>query len=77
MVKIQDRIEVLSMVEEPIWGDRLHAGDKGTVESIGTLPDGTRQVWVKFDNGIRLALLEGVDLFRVIPRTRPKRPSER
>ena len=44
---------------------RLETGDKGTVFKVEKSPDETL-VWVDWDNGEQLALLEGIDEFKVV-----------
>ena len=41
----------------------LEAGSKGTVEKID---EDEELIWVNWDNGERLALLDGIDKFKVI-----------
>ena len=41
----------------------LEAGSQGTVEKIDEYEE---LIWVKWDNGERLALLDGIDKFKVI-----------
>ncbi|MBE3140963.1 MAG: DUF4314 domain-containing protein, partial [Thermoplasmata archaeon] len=44
---------------------RLKPGDRGTVEKIESESDETL-VWVQWDNGERLALLDLIDKYKVI-----------
>lgn len=47
----------------------LKAGDLGTVISVDRLPErmgGNRQIWVKWDKGNTLALIEGEDRFEAV-----------
>lgn len=41
----------------------LEKGSKGTVEKID---EDEELIWVNWDNGERLALLDGIDKFKVI-----------
>jgi fructose-1,6-bisphosphatase len=61
-VKIGDRIE-LDFINDS-W-TRLKPGDRGTVVKIESESDETL-VWVQWDNGERLALLDPIDKFNVI-----------
>ncbi len=60
MVKVGDRVELLEMADT--W-TKLEKGSKGTVSKIEEDQD---LIWVKWDNGERLALLEGIDKFKVV-----------
>jgi len=59
-VKKGDRIELLEM-EDTMTS--LERGSKGTVEKID---EDEELIWVKWDNGEKLALLDGIDKFKVI-----------
>jgi hypothetical protein len=61
-VKVGDRIE-LGFINDS-W-TRLKPGDRGTVVKIESESDETL-VWVEWDNGERLALLDPIDKFKVI-----------
>jgi hypothetical protein len=61
-VKIGDRIE-LDFINDS-W-TRLKPGDRGTVVKIERESDETL-VWVQWDNGERLALLDPIDKFNVV-----------
>ena len=61
-VKIGDRIE-LDFINDS-W-TRLKPGDRGTVVKIENESDETL-VWVQWDNGERLALLDPIDKFNVV-----------
>jgi len=61
-VKIGDRIE-LDFINDS-W-TRLKPGDRGTVVKIESESDETL-VWVQWDNGERLALLDPIDKFNVV-----------
>jgi fructose-1,6-bisphosphatase len=61
-VKIGDRIE-LDFINDS-W-TRLKPGDRGTVVKIESESDETL-VWVHWDNGERLALLDPIDKFNVV-----------
>ena len=51
----------------------LKPGDLGTVWDITTFnlmdEQQIRQVWIRWDNNIRLALLEGIDSFEIVEHT--------
>jgi len=59
-VKVGDRIELVSTDDS--WTS-LHAGAKGTVYKIDEEQD---LIWIEWDNGEDLALINGVDKFKVI-----------
>lgn len=59
-VKIGDRVELVEMIDT--W-TKLEKGSKGTVTEIEEDQD---LIWVKWDNGEKLALIEGSDKFKVI-----------
>lgn len=61
-VKVGDRIELVFINDT--W-TRLKPGDQGTVEKIESESDETL-VWVQWDNGEQLALLDPIDKFKVI-----------
>jgi len=61
-VKVGDRIELVFINDT--W-TRLKPGDRGTVVKIESESDETL-IWVQWDNGERLALLDPVDKFNVI-----------
>lgn len=64
-----DRVELVA-TSDPYT--TLTAGDRGTVTSIDTIPAEItggrpqRQIWVDWDSGPTLALLEGEDEWRVV-----------
>ena len=68
MVSIGDKIRVTNLAEgcnEP----SISIGDEGIVTDIHNISGDstfTSQIWVKFNNGSHLALLEGEDEFEVI-----------
>ena len=59
-VKVGDRVELLEMNDT---FSRLGKGDKGTVFKIEEDQD---LIWVKWDNGEKLALLADMDKFKVV-----------
>jgi hypothetical protein len=61
-VKVGDRVKIIFMNDT--W-TRLKAGDKGTVFKIEKSTD-ENLIWVDWDNGEKLALLEGIDEFKVV-----------
>jgi hypothetical protein len=61
-VNIGDRIELVFINDS--W-TRLKPGNRGTVMKIENETDETL-VWVQWDNGERLALLDPIDKFKVI-----------
>ena len=70
MVKEGDRIELVSTSDPHT---NLESGDKGTVTDTSVLPAEVTphgrpqtQIWVDWDTGSTLALLQGEDEFKVI-----------
>ncbi len=61
-IKVGDRVELLFINDS--W-TKLQKGDKGTVCKMGT-EDDDDLIWIEWDNGERLALLQGIDKFKVI-----------
>lgn len=69
MVEVGDRVE-LQHTDDPYTS--LENGDEGVVTDIGSVPAEVAgvektQVWVDWDDGQTLALIQGRDRFRVIP----------
>ena len=60
--KVGDRVQIIFMNDT--W-TRLKTGDKGTVFKVEKSPDETL-IWVDWDNGEKLALLEGIDEFKIV-----------
>ena len=58
--KIGDRIELIDINDT--W-TKLEKGSKGTISRIDETQD---LIWVDWDNGEKLALLDGVDTFKLI-----------
>ena len=59
-LKVGDRVELVYI--EDSWTD-LKPGDQGTIFKI----DETEElIWVNWDNGERLALLDGIDKYKII-----------
>ena len=61
-VKVGDRIELLFINDT--W-TKLEKGNKGTVAKIEN-EDDDALIWIDWDNGERLALLKGIDKFKVL-----------
>jgi len=59
-VKVGDKIELIHTDDTMT---RLEKGAKGIVEKIEEDQD---LIWVKWENGERLALLNGIDKFKVL-----------
>jgi len=59
-VKVGDRIELIKTDDS--W-TKLEPGSKGTVLKIEEDQD---LIWVKWDNGEKLALLKGIDKFKIV-----------
>jgi len=59
-VKIGDRVELIEM--DDTWTN-LKTGDRGTVFKID---ENQELIWINWDNGEQLALLIGIDKFKVV-----------
>ena len=59
-VKVGDRIELLFINDT--W-TKLQKGDRGTVFKIENGDE--RLIWINWDNGEKLALIEGIDKFKI------------
>ena len=59
-VKVGDRVELLEMNDT--WSN-LEKGSKGTVAKI---EEDQELIWINWDNGEKLALLIGIDKYKVI-----------
>jgi len=60
VVKVGDRIELIEINDTMT---KLENGSKGTVSKIEKEQE---LIWIDWDNGEKLALLEGIDKFKVI-----------
>nr|WP_294806915.1 DUF4314 domain-containing protein [uncultured Nitrososphaera sp.] len=70
--KVGDRVELV-FTNDPYT--KLKAGDRGTVKSIDFLPEsmgGEPQIWIKWDSGSGLALIEGKDSYKVVNEEKSK-----
>jgi len=61
-VKVGDRVELITMNDT--W-TKLEKGSKGIVSKIEK-EENEAIIWIKWDNGEKLALLEGIDKFKVV-----------
>jgi len=59
-IKVGDRVELLEMMDTMT---RLEKGSRGTVSKIEEDQD---LIWVDWDNGEKLALLDGIDKFKIV-----------
>jgi hypothetical protein len=59
-VKVGDRIKIVEMDDGLT---RLEKGSKGTVKNIDVEQD---LIWVNWDNGEKIALIKGIDKYKVI-----------
>jgi hypothetical protein len=59
-VKVGDRVEITEMNDT--WS-KLEKGSKGTVSKIEEDQD---LIWIDWDNGEKLALLDGIDKFKIV-----------
>jgi len=61
-IKVGDRVELLFINDT--W-TKLQKGDKGKVFKIeNNQEDGL--IWIEWDNGERLALIQGIDKFKIV-----------
>jgi len=67
-IKIGDRVRLIQSDNKFML---LKSGDLGTVWDITTFSlmdeQQVRQIWIRWDNNSRLALLEGIDSFELVP----------
>ena len=67
-IKIGDRVRLIHSDNKFML---LKSGDLGTVWDITTFSlmdeQQIRQIWIRWDNNSRLALLEGIDSFELVP----------
>jgi len=67
-IKIGDRVRLIHSDNKFML---LKSGDLGTVWDITTFSlmdeQQVRQIWIRWDNNSRLALLEGIDSFEIVP----------
>ena len=61
-MKVGDRVQLISI--DDTW-TKIKAGDKGIVFEID---EEQELIWVKWDNGEDLALIQGVDKFKIVKR---------
>jgi hypothetical protein len=59
-VKVGDRIKIVEMDDGL---SNLEKGSKGTVKNIDVEQD---LIWVDWDNGEKIALIKGIDKYKVI-----------
>jgi len=59
-VKVGDRVELLEMIDTMT---KLEKGSKGIVKKI---EEDQELIWVDWDNGEKLALLIGIDKFKIV-----------
>jgi len=59
-VKVGDRVKIVEMDDGL---SKLEKGSKGTVKNIDTDQD---LIWVDWDNGEKIALIVGIDKYKVI-----------
>ena len=67
-IKIGERVRLIHSDNKFML---LKSGDLGTVWDITTFSlmdeQQIRQIWIRWDNNSRLALLEGIDRFEIVP----------
>lgn len=63
-VKVGDRIELVSMTDDP---DPIAPGTRGTVDYVNEVGEDWTQISVNWDNGRRLSLSVPPDRYRVLP----------
>ena len=64
--KVGKRIKLISTDDQCT---RLKTGDMGTISDLTRLPQSlgnTLQIWIRWDNGSHLALLDGQDKYLII-----------
>jgi len=61
-VEVGDRVEIITINDT--W-TKLEKGSKGIVTKIEQ-EDDEALIWVKWDNGEKLALINGIDKFKII-----------
>ena len=59
-IKVGDRIKIVEMDDGLT---KLEKGSKGTVKNIDNDQD---LIWVDWDNGEKIALIKGIDKYKVI-----------
>ncbi|UCH71482.1 MAG: DUF4314 domain-containing protein [Thermoplasmatales archaeon] len=59
-VKVGDRVELTEITDTMT---RLEKGSKRTVTKI---EEDQELIWIKWDNGEKLALLDGIDKYKVV-----------
>ncbi|KYK34608.1 MAG: hypothetical protein AYK22_05200 [Thermoplasmatales archaeon SG8-52-3] len=59
-VKVGDRVKIVEMDDGL---SKLEKGSKGTVKNIDNEQD---LIWVDWDNGEKIALIKGIDKYKVI-----------
>ena len=59
-VKVGDKIQLISIDDSMT---KLKSGDKGTIFKID---EDQELIWVKWERGEKLALIQGVDKFNVV-----------
>ena len=62
MVKVGDRVEIVTITDT--W-TKLEKGSRGTVFKIENSSD-EPLIWVNWDSGETLALIEGIDKYKII-----------
>jgi hypothetical protein len=58
-IKIGDRVELISTTDS--WS-KLEKGSKGTVFKI---EEDQELIWIDWDNGEKIALIDGIDEFKI------------
>jgi hypothetical protein len=59
-IKVGDRVELIETNDT--WS-KIEKGSKGTITKIDVDQE---LIWINWDNGEKLALLEGIDKYRII-----------
>ena len=60
MFKVGDRVELIETNDT--WS-KIEKGSKGTISKIDIDQE---LIWIDWDNGEKLALLEGIDKYKII-----------
>jgi len=60
IIKIGDRVELMSTTDS--W-TKIEKGSKGTVVKI---EEDQELIWINWDNGEKIALIDGIDKFKFV-----------
>jgi small-conductance mechanosensitive channel len=60
IIKIGDRVELMNTTDS--W-TKIEKGSKGTVVKI---EEDQELIWINWDNGEKIALIDGIDIFKFV-----------